>query len=70
MRIIAYTYNADVHCVHCTQERFAETPHDWSVDNNNIPYEAQDSEGKNIHPVFSTDEGKLPYCGSCGGKLK
>ena len=69
MTVIAYTYNADVHCVHCTQVRFATQCKTGASDEHNIPYEAQDSEGNNIHPVFSTDEDNYTHCGSCGDEL-
>ena len=69
MKIIAYTYDADVHCVCCTQMRFAEARRDWSADEHNIPYEAQDSDGNNIHPVFSTDEDNYTHCGTCDDYL-
>ncbi len=38
MRIIAYTYEADVHCIDCTAQRFAHSPANgfsWVEHNNN-----------------------------------
>ena len=70
MKIIAYTYDADVHCVHCTQMQFGDTRKEWSTDEHNIPHEAQDSEGNSIHPVFSTDEHDFTHCGTCGDELE
>jgi hypothetical protein len=43
MRIIAYTFEADYHCLDCTETRFPDM-------------EGTDSEGNSIHPLFSTDE--------------
>ncbi len=55
-RIIAYTYEADLHCPACAQARFGFEP------------EAQtDKEGNRVTPVFSDNE--CPpggeYCGTC-----
>jgi hypothetical protein len=57
MTVIAYTYDADYHCIDCTKKY---------VRNNEPPESVQavldgeeeysDSEGNPIHPVFSTDE--------------
>ena len=67
MRIIAYTYEADHHCIHCTNKRFAyyhtnnirfSDAHDKSVqvDWNGIYVDQQDTEDNLVHPLFSTDE--------------
>jgi len=56
MRIIAYTYEADFHCVDCTLSRFGTYA---NLD------QCEDSEGNSIHPVFSTDEVYEPVCGDC-----
>ena len=62
--VIAYTYEADFHCVHCAKERFAQPSDD--PDLHGIPYDATDSEGNNIHPVFSSDEVLVNiYCRDC-----
>ena len=65
MKIIAYTYEADFHCVTCTQDRWArrqftlgalhpdEVPEE---DEHGVPIEATDQERNRIHPVFDTDE--------------
>jgi len=59
MRIIAYTYEADFHCVDCTFKRF------------NVQYDSEldlveDSEGNAIHPVFDIDElNEDEVCGGC-----
>ena len=84
-RIIAYTYDADVHCPDCAKARFkpdAAPPASsfeeellWDarrrgwIDAHGIPDTAQDSEGNPVRPVFSTDEFEAPHCGDCGTKL-
>ena len=67
MRIIAYTYEADYHCIRCTNKRFAyyhtgdvrfsdATDKDVKVDWNGIYVDQLDNEGNEIHPLFSIDE--------------
>ena len=67
MRIIAYTYEADYHCIECTNKRFAyyhtgdvrfsdATDKAVKVDWNGIYVDQLDNEGNLVHPVFSIDE--------------
>lgn len=67
MRIIAYSYEADHHCIHCTLQRyqsgnFDKAPPDYphyygdGVDEHGIGYDSLDSEGNYVHPLFSIDE--------------
>lgn len=62
VNIIAYTYEADYHCIDCAFQRHGNravlvSDLDKRVfDENNILYNSIDSEGNPIHPVFSTDE--------------
>jgi hypothetical protein len=62
MRVIAYTYEADHHCLDCTVERFQYDKQDWTdwnftaIDENGIYIGQKDKEGNSVHPVFSTDE--------------
>ena len=49
MTIIAYTYEADYHCMACTFKRCGGY---WK--DSTFPY--LDSEGNLVHPLFSTDE--------------
>lgn len=79
MKIIAYTYEADVHCVECARKAFAvgklcqelerravKSGHERTLDENHILYGTEDCEGNRIHPIFSTDEQLEPlYCGTC-----
>lgn len=85
MRIIGYTYNADCHCVGCTQAYHADGwfdidtggPEGDALDEHDIPYGATDSEGNPIHPIFSTSEGSIGedgnemdiICGDCLGVI-
>lgn len=80
MRIVGYTYEADVHCPACTKARhyrggFAV---DWNahvalaseqctVDEHQVPYKALDREGNSINPLFDIDEAvtELTHCGDC-----
>ena len=59
--IIAYTYEADCHCLECTRKRFGSET--------NSSYEQQgitDNEGNNIHPIFAGDEIRSgTACGDC-----
>lgn len=73
MRIIGYTYDADCHCIGCTQKRFA-IPINYKrrglnieADENGVNPLAKDTEGNDVHPIFSTDEHPPEgiACGSC-----
>ena len=66
-RIIAYTYEADYHCIDCTtrNKRLQRTvcqhyiqgiPCKNCRDSNGLLYDQLDNEGNLVHPVFSTDE--------------
>lgn len=75
MRIIAYTYEADVHCPACSRSRFwrhrlshkPAAPHDY--DRNGIDIKQVDREGNPIHPVFDIDEHDFTHCGTCREEL-
>ncbi len=70
MKIIAYTYESDVHCVSCTVLRFAHSSVcGLDLDPNGIWYGHTDSDGNPIHPVFSTDETNFTHCSDCGAEL-
>jgi hypothetical protein len=67
MRIIAYTYGADYHCIDCTtrNKKFQRTlcihyiqgkPCNNCRDSNGLLYEQKDNDGNLVHPLFSTDE--------------
>lgn len=65
MTILAYTYDADYHCIDCTRKRFNNSvcidylrgkPCRNCRDSNGLLYEQKDREGNLIHPIFGTDE--------------
>ncbi len=68
MRIIAYTYEADVHCPACTNARFGQVIR-YPRDDCGIPLDATDREGNPVHPVFDIDERSFTHCSDCGGEL-
>lgn len=71
-RIIAYTYEADVHCPECAEHAAAvgllkrQPPLQLGTDEHGIAYDLIDSEGNPVHPVFTTDEHGFTHCGECG----
>lgn len=69
MRIIAYTYEADMHCPACTFARFGREEPGDECDAYGIPYEVVDREGNPVRPVFSTDENDWTHCGDCFEEL-
>lgn len=59
MKIIAWTFEADIHCPECALKRFGPALH--NVD-------TKDSDGNPLHPVFSTYELEPGTC--CGDCLE
>jgi hypothetical protein len=74
-RVIAYAFEADVHCIACTRQRFGRqklshkpcATHDY--DENGIDYNQEDREGNLLGPIFATDEIAPTQCGTCGEEL-
>lgn len=75
MKVIAYTYEADVHCPACTKARAPslrlDHTHPYAIgtqmlDEHGIDYDLVDCEGNLIHPVFDTDEHEFTACSDCG----
>lgn len=70
-RIIAYTYDADVHCPDCAAHDAAvgilrrEPPLTLDVDEHGLAYDLIDREGNRVRPVFSTDEIPWQHCSDC-----
>lgn len=54
MNIVAYAYNAAIHCTRCAMLAKMDR------------IGAKDREGNNAHPVFNTDEEHAGYCDDCG----
>lgn len=85
MKIIAYSYNSDVHCAECAKLAFgsAASPakfapssplfgsdsHDDERDEHGILMLQKDADGNLIHPISATDEQTAKNCGTCGTKL-
>lgn len=77
MRIIGYTYDADMHCPACTVRDAGlgiltrQMPHRATLsDEHGLGYDLIDAEGNPVHPIFSTDDNShLEYCGDCREKL-
>ena len=73
-RIIAYTYDADVHCPACADAAYAagrlvRSGRQGEYDEHGLPMSLIDSEGNPVRPVFSTDEHDFTSCGDCGAPL-
>ena len=74
-RVIAYTFEADVHCADCAVQaaaggRLAADPGGpLGTDEHGLPFALRDREGNPVHPVFSTDEAEGLRCGCCGAPL-
>lgn len=74
MKVIGYTYEADIHCPDCTEARFSVgyAKHPFitifhQIDNCGVPYNSRDNEGNLVHPIFSTDEIEHDSaCSNCG----
>ena len=77
IRIVAYTFEADIHCPDCTTERTAlglltrEPPLHPYTDEFGLTADLVDREGNPVRPVFSTDAFNVvvPHCGDCGAAL-
>lgn len=64
MRIIAYTFEADFHCIACTHKRFCSSG--VEIDEHGVYLHSIDRERNPVRPVFSTDELEYKeYCGDC-----
>ena len=78
VRIVAYTFEADVHCPLCTVERAdvglltREPPLHPYTDEHGLTADLVDREGNPVRPVFSTDAfgAVVPHCGECGAPLE
>jgi hypothetical protein len=75
MSILAYTYEADVHCPDCTAHAWAAIRLPGSpgapLDEHALPADMTDWEGNPVHPVFNTAEQLSPlFCSDCGEEIK
>ena len=71
MNIIGYTYEADYHCVDCTENRFGQDDLGYAF--------TVDNEDNLVHPIFSTDEIAYSWdyrnsfdtvCGDCAKEIE
>ena len=77
VRIVAYTFEADIHCPACTAERAnvgllkREPPLHPYTDEFGLTADLVDREGNPVKPVFSTDAFNVvvPHCSECGAPL-
>ena len=60
--VVAYTYEADIHCPACTVARFGPEPRDG--------YTVTDSEGNTPKPIFASDQDETLTCGDCGRDME
>lgn len=72
MKIIAYAYEAALHCPGCTHKRHQRSPFRVRApspgpgDEHGIPWLAIDREGNRVHPVFDTSsDADGEYCDDC-----
>lgn len=65
MKIIAYSYDAGIHCVPCSQKHFLGK----GDATNGIHKYQKDSEGNIISPIFSTDKHENEFCEDCNIKI-
>ena len=68
MNIIAYTYEADTHCIDCTKNRYHSggfnnryeeqhsINHGGQIDTNGVHVDIYDHEGNTVNPLFGIDE--------------
>jgi hypothetical protein len=62
-KVVAYTYEADVHCVECAGDRFFVIKHGMVEDDRaDLP---EDSEGNTVQPVFASQVEGSMMCGDC-----
>lgn len=72
MRIIGYSFEADIHCSACTEHKAAigvlkrQPPLNPKPDEHGIAQDLVDREGNSVHPIFRTDEiDEDSACGDC-----
>ena len=79
MKIIAYTFEADVHCPTCTKRATRRMKldhnHPYAMgesfkDDHGIEYDLVDCEGNLVKPVYATDEYEFKVCGDCRVELE
>lgn len=75
MKIIAYTYEADVHCPACAEHAAAvgllrrQPPLRMDTDEHGLAYDLIDRENNPVRPVFDINEHDFTHCGDCREEL-
>jgi len=76
MRVIGYSYEADVHCIVCAGHdyrtgRLVRMGRPGEYDERGLPMSLIDNEGNPVRPIFSTDERPEggEHCGDCGAEI-
>lgn len=71
MRVIGYTFDADVHCPGCARQALqaGQGVAIGQLDEHGVDSEQRDREGNVVHPIFTTDETAFFCCGDCGNPL-
>jgi hypothetical protein len=75
MRIIGYTYCADIHCPACTREDAAvglltrKPPLVMDTDEHGLAYDLVDREGNAPFPIYDIMEHDFTHCGDCHEEL-
>lgn len=78
MRIVGYTFNADLWCVGCTLDAVrrgvlnSDMSHPYAVaglDECGVPTDAVDREWNLAHPAFDIEARDGDSCGGCGGPV-
>ena len=64
MRVVGYSYDADVHCVDCAIARFGADEYGW------VPAAATDAEGNPVGAMYANSESDHPEsCAECQAPL-
>lgn len=75
MHIIAYTFDADVHCPDCTEHAAAVgllqrlPPLVMHTDEHGLPMDLIDREGNTVFPIYDIMEHDFTHCGDCHEEL-
>lgn len=77
MRVAGYTWNADTYCVDCTKTALTEgmlyTPNTYGTidgDEHGIPFDAIDTFGETIFPIFTDSEWDYVVHCECGEEIE
>jgi hypothetical protein len=61
--IVGYTYEADLHCLECTEKRFNVSIDEYTGFAGED--KTEDREGNNLHPIFLDQLEGGEVCGDC-----